>query len=294
MKALFLFGCLGLGMAFAQTPPAPAPQPAASMPDLPEDTVIATFPDGGTLTMRDFKLLYAALPPNLQQMALRNRQEFLNEYSMLRDLTRLAEQKKLDLESPQKEALAFSRLMVLGQAAMVDANRSVEVANGATEKRYETNREKYKQVRVKVIRVAFLPDEEQAKAKAERLAAEARRGADFVKLVRENSADEETRKKDGDFGVVRLSDGNDAVRLAVFSLKKGEISDPVRQQNGFYIFRAEEISYRPFSEVRGEIFGELQAEQYKSWLDGVNSRSQVKKVNPAFLGDAPKPPKSQM
>lgn len=281
-------------MAFAQTPPAPAPQPAASMPDLPEDTVIATFPDGGTLTMRDFKLLYAALPPNLQQMALRNRQEFLNEYSMLRDLTRLAEQKKLDLESPQKEALAFSRLMVLGQAAMVDANRSVEVANGATEKRYETNREKYKQVRVKVIRVAFLPDEEQAKAKAERLAAEARRGADFVKLVRENSADEETRKKDGDFGVVRLSDGNDAVRLAVFSLKKGEISDPVRQQNGFYIFRAEEISYRPFSEVRGEIFGELQAEQYKSWLDGVNSRSQVKKVNPAFLGDAPKPPKSQM
>jgi parvulin-like peptidyl-prolyl isomerase len=124
--------------------------------------------------------------------------------------------------------------------------------------------------------------------------AEARRGADFVKLVRENSADEETRAKDGDFGMVRLSDGNDAVRLAVFALKKGEISDPVRQPNGFLMFRAEEISYRPLSEVRGEIFGELQVEQYKSWLDGVSRDSHVKSVNPAFLGDAPKPPKSQM
>jgi len=280
-------------MACAQTPAAPAPQPAVAMPNLPEETIIATFPDGTTLTMGEFKLLYAALPPNLQQMALRNRQEFLNEYSMLRDLTRIADRKKLDLDSPQKEALAFGRLTVMAQAAMADANRTVEIEDSAVEKRYAANRDKYKQVKVKVIHVAFLPSEEQAKAKAERLSAEGRRGADFVKLVRENSADETTRAKDGDYGVVGLSDGNDAVRMAVFSLKKGEISDPVRQPTGFFIFRAEEISYRPLSEVRGEIFGELQTEQYRSWLDGVSRDSQVKSVNPAFLGDAPKPPKSQ-
>jgi parvulin-like peptidyl-prolyl isomerase len=176
---------------------------------------------------------------------------------------------------------------------MMDANREVSVEDGALQKRYEANREKYKQIRVKAIRVPFAPDEKQAKAKADRLVAQARRGADFVKLVRENSDDEASRAKDGEFGVVRLSDSNDTVRLAVFSLKQGEISDPVRQDKAFYIFRAEEIGYRPLSEVHNEIFGELQAEQRKLWLDGVSGKSKVRNVNPAFLADPAKPGKSQ-
>src|SRR6516164_7130689 len=98
MKALFLLGCLGLGVLQAQkTPP---PQPPAVMPKLPDETLIATFPDGTTLNMAQFKTLFAALPPNLQQMALQNRQEFLDEYSLMRDLTKIADQKKLDQESP--------------------------------------------------------------------------------------------------------------------------------------------------------------------------------------------------
>src|SRR5262249_405012 len=64
MKALFLLGCLGLGILKAQT--SPAPQPPAVMPNLPDETVLATFPDGTTLTMAQFKALFAALPPNLQ------------------------------------------------------------------------------------------------------------------------------------------------------------------------------------------------------------------------------------
>jgi peptidyl-prolyl cis-trans isomerase C len=292
MKALFLLGCLGLGVLQAQkTPP---PQPPAVMPKLPDETLIATFPDGTTLNMAQFKTLFAALPPNLQQMALQNRQEFLDEYSLMRDLTKIADQKKLDQESPYKEMLAFARVMVLMQAAMADANRSVSVEDSAVEKRYTANREKFKQVRVRAIRIALLPTEAEAKAKAERIAAEARRGADFGKLVRENSADEASRSKGGDYGVIRLSDGNDAVRLAVFSLKHGEISDPVRQQGGFYIFRAEEVSYQPLSEVRGQIYAELQTEQYRTWLDGISGKSKVQSVNPAFLAEPPKDPKSQL
>jgi peptidyl-prolyl cis-trans isomerase C len=291
MRVFLLFGCLGLAILQAQTPA--APQPAASLPNLPDETVIATFPDGTGFTMGQFRALYTALPPNLQQMAIENRKEFLNEYSMMRELTRIAEEKKLDRDGPYKEALAFSRMMVLMQAALLDSNRSVAVDDRAIEKRYTANREKYRQVRIKAIRIAFVPDEAKAKAKAEQLVAEARRGADFVKLVRDNSADDASRAKDGDFGVVRLSDSNDAVRLAVFALKQGEVSDPVRQQNGFYIFRAEEIGYRPLSEIRGDIFAELQAEGHKAWLDGINEKSKVRSVNPAFLSDPQKPPKSQ-
>jgi peptidyl-prolyl cis-trans isomerase C len=295
MKAFVLAGVLCAGLLRAQTA-APAPQQAASFPDLPDDTVIAHYPDGTALTMEQFKVLYKVLPPNMQQMALQNRQEFLEEISMLRDLTKIAEKDKLDQESPYKEALAFSRLMVLAQAAMSEANKNAApTENAEGEKRYQADREKYKQVRVKMIKVAFTPNEAAAKAKAEKIVADARRGADFVKLVQQYSDDKATKDKAGDFGVVKLSDNNDAVRLAVFSLKKGEVSDPVRQQSGFFIFRAEEISYQPFNEVRNDVFGQLQTERYKVWLDGIHEASKLKDVNPAFL--APHPParpKSQM
>src|SRR6185295_14682841 len=107
MKALSVFLFASLLAVRAQTPAAP---PAAALPDLPDETVVCTFDDGVKLSMGEFKKVYGALPPQLQQMAITNRQEFLHEYSLMRKLTRLAEERKLDRESPYKEALDFSRM----------------------------------------------------------------------------------------------------------------------------------------------------------------------------------------
>jgi len=92
--------------------------------------------------------------------------------------------------------------------------------------------------------------EDEAKAKATKLLADIRGGADFVKLVKENSDDETSKAKDGDFATLRRTDNiPDAIRAAVFSLKQGEVSEPVRQPNGFYLLRADEVRYRPLSQV---------------------------------------------
>ena len=72
-----------------------------------------------------------------------------------------------------------------------------------------------------------------------------------MKLVKENSDDETSRAKDGDFATLRSSDNiPDAFRATVFALKKGEVSEPLKQPNGFYLLRAEEVTVRPLSEVR--------------------------------------------
>jgi parvulin-like peptidyl-prolyl isomerase len=50
------------------------------------------------------------------------------------------------------------------------------------------------------------------------------------------------------------------------------VSDPVRQPNGFYIFRAEAISPKPFPEVQAQIYTELKNAKLKEWMDS-NTKS---------------------
>ena len=171
-------------------------------------------------------------------------------------------------------------------------------------KYYDSNKEKYTQVKVKAIYIAFTDDaaassaskgkkpltEAEAKAKAVKLLAEINGGADFVKLVKENSDDETSRDKDGDFATLRSSDNiPDAFRTAVFALKKGDVSEPLRQPNGFYLLRAEEVTVRPLSEVRDDIYNDLKTIRSDQWLRGMDRDAKVQIVNPAFLSTTPAP-----
>jgi len=220
MKVLnvFLFACCSV--AWAQTAPAPGPggTPAPQMPDIPDQTTIAVFDDGVKLTMADFKKIFAVLPPDNQPMALRDRKTFLQQWAFMRKLAQMAEKQKLDLESPAREQLDYSRLMILSQAELAGALNSIIVEPAEIVKSYDTDKERFKEIRVKAIYVSFgkggkAPSEDEAKAKAARLLAEIRGGADFVKLVKENSDDETSKAKDGDFATLRRNDNiPDAIR----------------------------------------------------------------------------------
>ncbi len=266
------------------------------MPDIPDQTTIAMFDDGVKLTMADFKKLLAALPPDNQPLALRDRKTFLQQWAFMRKLAQMAEKQKLDQESPAREQLEYSRLMILSQAKLNEALNSMTVEPAEIVKFYDTDKERFKEVRVKAIYVSFgtggkARTEDDARAKATKLLAEIRGGADFVQLVRENSDDETSKAKDGDFATLRRNDNiPDSIRTAVFSLKQGEVTDPVRQPNGFYLLRADEVGYRPLSQVRDEIFTELKQRHYGQWLEQTNKDTKVEITNPAFLGDAAAPP----
>ncbi len=305
MKVLSLLIFASFSAIWAQSAPAPTAAPPPAMPDLPGETVVAIFGDGTKFTMADFRKIFEALPPANQQMALRNREQWLHQWELLRKLTKMAEDGKLDQESPYKEALDYGRMNVLAQAQINAAINQVVVEPADIVKYYDSNKQKYTQVRVKAIYIAFNDDaassstskgkkpltEVEAKAKATKLLAAIKGGAEFVKLVKENSDDETSREKDGDFATLRSSDNiPDAFRAAVFALKKGEVSEPLKQPNGFYLLRAEEVTVRPLSEVRDEIYNELKTARSNDWLRGMDEGAKVQIVNPAFVSGTPAAP----
>jgi peptidyl-prolyl cis-trans isomerase C len=284
MKVLAISLFIAFSFACAQTP-AP-PKAPAELPDLPDSAVIAEFGDQTKFTMGDFRKYVAAMPPETQALALADPQTWIEGFAHMKQMADLAEKDKLYEHSPLKEQLELQRLYALANAEGADKLLNILVEGPEITRQYDLVKDKYKQVKVSAIYIAFGQPglkEDQAKAKAEKLLAQIRKGADFAKLARENSDDETSKAKDGFFATLTPSDNiPDALRTAVFKLKEGETSEPVRQPNGFYLLRAGQVSYKPLAEVRDQIFNDMKNQRFQDWLNKMAKEATPKFPNPAF------------
>jgi parvulin-like peptidyl-prolyl isomerase len=269
---------------------------------VPPDTVVATI-DGQKITASQLQVILRVLAPAQQEAAMRSPQVFLQQFGLMRRLSELAEKEGLDQKSPTKDQLAYNRMLALAQAKLAASETEVKVTNEDVKNFYDTNPDGFTTVRVKVIYVPFSPSaaapqgsavkkvlsEKEAQAKADKLYADLKAGADFVKLVKANSEDTTSASKDGDFGTFRRSDRlPEEIKSAVFALKQGEVSQPVRQPNGFYLFRAEETGVEPLEKVRDRIINDLRNSRFNEWVQGTQKSVQVKIENEAaFAPSAP-------
>jgi len=282
----------------AQTPPGGLPKQAPG-------TVIATI-DGQKVTYADVEKYLRGLPPQMQQSAMQNRKQFIQQYGLMLRLNAMAEKAKLDQKSPYKESLESARMQVLTQAQISELYDTFPITIEDEQKYYDQNKSRFEQVKLKVIYIPFSPKsasaatdgkkhltEDEAKAKAEQLVKQIKGGADFVKLVNENSEDATSKAKGGDFGTFSRADNiPDQIRSVVFDLKAGDVSAPLRQPNGFYIFRAESISQKPFSDVSGQIVNELKNAHLRDWLASTTKSLDIKYDDDQFFSGsaAPKAP----
>ena len=90
----------------------------------------------------------------------------------------------------------------------------------------------------------FLPLEgrtaSEVEQRARRLVAELRAGADFVEAVKNNSpANRATRAQNGKMGTFKAGEMKEDVAAAISSLKVGEVTEPIRLQDGFQIVRVD-------------------------------------------------------
>lgn len=295
---VFAFSVLCLGCAWAQAVAPQAPAKPATLPDLPDNTQVAAFDDGTVLTMGELRGLLTTVDPQARQQAIANLPAFLDQWAVFHKVAKMALADKLDQDSPTKERLLFARTTVLFDAEIQRQSNPPKIEGEEIEQSYQRNKEKYKQVKVDAIYISFsnsaasqtgsdgkkILSEAEAKAKIADLLAQIRKGADFKKLAKENSDDETSRSKDGFFATLTAGETGipDSIRTAVFALKAGETTEPVWQANGFYLFRAEEVSYKPFSEVRDQVYEAIKLERYQKWFEGIRTQTKAKILNPAI------------
>jgi peptidyl-prolyl cis-trans isomerase C len=270
---------------------------------MPPGQVVATI-DGSKVTAGDLQTVLRAYPPQAQQAALKDRRQFLEQYGVMRRLYAEAQKARLDQQSPWKEQLDYIRMQMLTQARISEKFNEMQVPSEEVKKSYEANQDRFMQARVKAIYIPFssapvsqadgkgkkILTEEEAKAKAQDLLKQIRGGADFVKLVKENSGDPTSVAKDGDFGTFKKSDQiSGAVKSAIFAAKAGEVTEPVRQPNGFYLFRVEELGPQPFAEAQVTITNELKDVQFRAWLNSVQKSVDIKEEGIEMTLEATQP-----
>jgi peptidyl-prolyl cis-trans isomerase C len=279
------------GTPAVKPPPQPSPTPTATI--APDSVVVEV--DGQKLTAAELDKLIAGMPPQLQQTA-RSQPQILSQFFFYKKLAEEAEKAGLEKQSPYKEALELNRVQVLAQAELTTHQNTITVSSEDQEKYYKEHPDKYKEAKVRAILIAFNPSgkpapdgkkavtEAEAKAKIEDLRKQIVAGADFGKLARENSDDSVSAAKDGDFGVLKpTSPYPEPVKTAVFALKTGELSQPIRQPSGFYLLRLDALDVQPYNEVFSQIATDLRQERFNDWVKTLQTQYKVKVDNPAYF-----------
>lgn len=125
-------------------------------------------------------------------------------------------------------------------------------------------------------------DWDAAKAEAEKVRSQIQNGADFITEAAKYSDDDATKDSGGDLGPVIRGQMVPAFEEAVFRLKKGELSQPVKTQYGYHLIEVTDITPEKqlaYDEVKENIKSTLLDEkQSKTWREWLGSKQAERRV----------------
>ncbi len=161
-----------------------------------------------------------------------------------------------------------------------EIRQRVNVSPEEIRRYYDAHQDDYaiaERVKVRDIILAIDPDADDAevarvRAKAEEVRDLARKGRDFGALAKQFS-EGPGADKGGELGTFSRGDMEAALDDVVFTLKAGEVSDPVRARGGFHVLRVDErlaSGHRPLADVSDEIreslYNDALEERFQNWL----------------------------
>jgi len=276
-----------------------------------EQKVVATV-GGKDITADDIQKMTSMFNPQDMQAFQQNPQFILSQYFLFVDLAKQGEQRKLLDKSPYKEQYEGLKLQLLRNARVNDENNSFPVSPEMVDSYYKEHSAQFEQAKIKVIYIPFagtaaVPTgtdaaamaaaakaaiaagqskrpEAEALALANDIVKQLRGGADFVKMVEKYSEDTTSKASGGDFPAIKTSSEFPAeLKTAVFAMKPGEISDPIRQPTAFYIVRLEGKGPQPVGEVGEVIVTALRNEHMNEWMKEMNASHQAVIKDPDFF-----------
>ena len=182
------------------------------------------------------------------------------------------EQHKSDYMVAEKVKVDY---IELSQATLA---KTIDYTDADIEKFYSENKGSFttpekRQARHILIRFdADTPEaDQQAQAKIVEIQQKLADGADFAELAKEYSQDPGSASSGGDLGTFEQGMMVAEFDDAVFSMKEGEVSQPVKTDFGYHLIQLEKIlplSVKPLADVKQEVIAQYQQQEAeKSYFD---------------------------
>jgi peptidyl-prolyl cis-trans isomerase C len=288
------------------TPVAP-PAPGISGPDgvtmpfeIKEPALIA--PDRVVIQVGDVKLTAGQLGqileayPDNQKVFVNGpgRQQFIDQIVRLMLLSEEGRRRKLTETEAYKNQLWFSAAGILATHTDADIRHQVQGDEALLRAYYEAHKGEYEQfkashilIRMQGSSISLAPGqkdltEEEALAKAQEIRQKIVAGAEFADLARVDSDDMGTSAKGGDLGFLRRGQTVPTFEDALFAMKVGELSQPVKTPFGYHLIKVtEKKPTRSFDELRPELEKALEAEASRKFLAELKAKAKIV-IDPEF------------
>jgi parvulin-like peptidyl-prolyl isomerase len=247
-----------------------------------------------------------ALPQQYQAFARgAGKRQFAENIVQLTILAGDAEKKGLDKDPLVQEQIAVSRKDILARAMFDDITKNTKIDDASLQAYYDAHKNEYESVKAKhiLIRVKGAPmpaaegkpelTDEQALAKANEIRAKLVAGGDFAAIAKSDSDDAASGAQGGDLGEFRKGMMVPPFEQAAFSLKIGEISQPVKSPFGYHIIVVQEHKVKSLDDARADIEKTVRPELARKAVEALRAQATVK-IDDSYFGPATPPPGTPM
>ncbi len=189
-------------------------------------------------------------------------------------------------EIPEKVSLQYVEL------TMDDVAKSIKVTDEQIRELYEDRlSELTEEEQRRASHILILVDEDtddaSALKKIEDLSRRIKSGEDFAKLAKEFSQDPGSAELGGDLDFFGKGVMDDAFEESVFSLSKGEVSEPVKSSFGYHLIKLTDVrggKTKPFEDVKAQLKEDIvQQKAADLFLDHAETLANLTYENPESL-----------
>lgn len=251
-----------------------------SSPALAESKIVGTY-SGSEVTseqvMEQFKPMLEMDPENqgkkFSELEKGTKEMLVKSYINQKLLSH--EAKKLGISnSPEfKEKLKMAEMQI-AQQELIDRHLKTAITDKMISEEYKKMSDSVKGKKEAKASHILLDSEEKAKEVKKKLS----KGSKFEALVKEYSKDEGSKNAGGEIGYVMKDQVVPEFGDKLFSMKKGEISDPVKTSFGWHIIKMidmRDIKVPPLEEVKQGIKNKLSREVIEKYIEKLNKEAKV-------------------
>ena len=240
--------------------------------------------DGGSLTKSDFQDALMSLPERVREVALLQKQDFLESLVSEKLLLQEAESRGIQHLADVQDVLRQARDRIL-VAKLIEEEVEVksEVESNEIKSYYENNKQEFvSPFRLRASHILL-----RSRKEADEILKKIKKGESFEELAKKHSLDP-TAVKGGDIGYFRKGQLIPEIEEAAFALKKDEISDIIQSTFGFHVIKVTgeaKPQVKEFKLVEKEIEEKLTIEKKSGHFEDLVERLK-KKADISFNEEA--------
>lgn len=246
-----------------------------------EEAVVAKV-NGKDVKLKEVEKLKKALPPQVLDNAKDKDKLFTTLRDQLIDITLLIEASKkagLEKQAEVQKAIQQGTEQILVQAFLAQELKNF-VTDAAVKNRYDKYVAEMPKDEMEVkARHVLVKDEEAAKKIIEDL----KKGADFLKIAREQSIDKASAQEGGDVGYFRKGDMVKEFADAAFTLVPGKFTEaPVKTQFGWHVIKVDDkrkIKAPKFEEIQEQLKASVLEESMLKLVTSLRDKATIERFN---------------